>query len=100
MADTCTISATLRNQDGTPRPGVTVSVYVLATPVQSIVEREKNYVSDEDGVVSMPVWKGLPVRISILGRGISRELTVPSDDTADLFDLLADQPDPFQPVAT
>lgn len=108
---TCTISALFTNQDGSPRPGVRVSVYVLPVPVTGVLEREATYVSedlleddgetpnDDAGKVSFDIVQGTCVRISVL-HWLSRELVVPAEDTADLFALMAAAPDPFVPVPT
>lgn len=96
----CRLYATLLNQDGTPREGSTVSVYALPSPVHQVMQREVNKVSDADGLVEFDVVYGTPLRVTFLGRGISREIVVPDSPTADLLSLVEASADPFQPVAT
>lgn len=96
----CRLYAYLLNQDGTGRAGSTVSVYVLPSPIHHVFQREINAVSDEDGLVYADVVYGTPIRVTFLGRGISREIVVPEETTADLFDLIGATADPFQPVVT
>jgi len=97
---TCTITGTFTDQAEAPLEGVRVSVYVPPTPVTSVAAQERTYESDDAGLVSFDLVQGIRVRVSILQRGLSREFDVPAEDTADLFTLLSDVPDPFTVAAT
>lgn len=97
---TCTISATFTDQAEQPVEGFRVSVYVPATPVSPVVQREATYMSDDAGLVEFDVPRGARIRVTFIQRGLSREFDVPDAATADLLTLLADAPDPFSVVAS
>lgn len=96
----CRLYAFLRNQDGTGRPDVRLTVYVIPSPVHDVAEMKVDKATDEDGYVFFDVVRGIRVRVTILGRGVTREITVPDSPTADIFDVVGATPDPFQPVVT
>lgn len=98
----CRIYADFVDQGGSAVADFIVSVTNLFDPSSSaglsVVESHESYVSNSEGHVEFDVVIGAAVKISLVSTGLSRDLTIPDQTTANLFDLLGSATDPFQVV--
>lgn len=98
----CTVTAHFVRADGSDMKGVLVR-FTPATATDrpqgsAFVSSEITVESDEDGLVSMTLVRGMHGLLAVTGIPLFREVTVPDAPTADLFDLVADAPDPLEPT--
>lgn len=101
MSDTCTLVAHFTDASGEPFQGV----YAKFTPTRDVeaiksglvAVREVSASSDEEGNLELTLLQGLTGTLSITGIGIVRKVTVPTQDTCSLEDLIdVDGDSPFQ----
>ena len=98
----CRIYADFIDQGGSAVEGFIVSVANLFDPTSSaglsVVDSHDTHSSNSEGHVEFDVVIGATVKISLVTTGLTRDITVPDQATANLFDLLGNATDPFQVV--
>ena len=98
----CRVYADFISQAGAAVSGVRISVTNLFDPPNafglSVIEKVTHYTTDSAGHVEMDIVQGLTVRISLLSSSITRDVTIPSQPVANLFDILGPASDPFRVV--
>ena len=98
----CTVTAHFVRADGSDMKGVLVR-FTPATATErpqgsSFVSADITAESDEDGQLSLTLIRGMHGYLAVTGIPLFREVTVPDSPTANLFDLVADAPDPLEPT--
>ena len=98
----CRIYADFVDQAGAYLTNFEVSVTNLFSPSSSeglsVVESHTSYTSNSVGHVEFDLVIGAKVKLALVTTGLVRDITVPDQPTANLFDLLGDATDPFQVV--
>lgn len=70
----------------------------IRTSFGSIVERKNVFYSDISGSVEMSLMRGATVRVGISHFGITKTVTIPDSDYADLFKLIENADSAFEPL--
>lgn len=98
----CRVYADFVKQSGAAVSGFRISVTNLFDPPNaqglSVIEKVTTYTTNTAGHVEMDLVQGLTVRISLLGTSITRDVVIPSQGVASLFDILGPASDPFKVV--
>ena len=98
----CTVTAHFVRADGSDVKGVFARFTPLTATERpqgaSFVSADISAESDEDGLLTMTLIRGMKGYLSVTGIPLFREVTVPDSPTANLFDLVADAPDPLEPT--
>ena len=98
----CTVTAHFVKADGSDMKGVLVRFTPLTATERpqgsSFVSADVTAESDEDGLLSITLIRGMKGYLAVTGIPLFREVTVPNASTANLFDLVADAPDPLEPT--
>ena len=107
MGTTCRVRHTFYNASGDKLAGVVVRFTPDASVPQRVaglglvsgqVDVVSSHAAETLGEVDFRLLKGLRGTISLTHLPLVREITVPDVDEADLFDLVAELPDPLEPI--
>lgn len=97
MADTCTISGTILNADGTPNSDVHVVARVASTEVDQggqvlggvgVTSDPIEVFTENDGTFEIVLIQGGTYRLEIPFINLRKDILVPAADTADFADLV------------
>lgn len=99
MADTCTISGTILNADGTPNTDVTILATVQSslddyggqvepTAVVGVTSVVIEAFTEDDGTFEITLIQGLRVLLEIQAMNLRKEILVPATPTADFISLI------------
>lgn len=97
MADTCTISGTILNADGTPNSDVHVVARVASTEVDQggqvlggvgVTSDPIEVFTENDGTFEIVLIQGGTYRLEIPFINLRKDILVPSASTADFADLV------------
>lgn len=96
----CRITHTFLDAANAPVQGVAVRFTPTGPPIPEIglIVRGVTVLSNSSGVVSFDLIQGLRGMLTMTHLPLARDVTVPDRDTADLFDLVGNTPDPFEPI--
>ena len=96
----CLLSGKFFDAGGNPFKGL----YIAFTPIRheerttpvGFVARGITAQTDEEGYVSLYVFRGLRGILTLTGLGIVREVVIPDTASADIFDVISATQDPFE----
>lgn len=98
----CRITHTFMDASGNPVPGVVVRFTPLPVQDAGLVAREVTVVSSNAegtlGEIDFSLIQGLRGTLSMTHVPLVREVTIPFTDAAGLLDLVANTPDPLEPI--
>ncbi|MEC8306383.1 MAG: hypothetical protein VXZ72_00790 [Chlamydiota bacterium] len=100
----CRLYADFINQAGSAVTGFKVTVTNMfsdqasSSSGLSIVGNSVTYESNSSGHVEFDIVIGAKIQIALVGTGLTREITVPDQATANILTLLGDASDPFTVV--
>ena len=99
-ANTCLITGTFISSDGNYMPGVVVKFSPITAQKRhndfGFVAGDVTTKSDDLGRIAFNVVRGLFGMLSITHVGVARRVTIPDEETIDIFSLTAEAPDTFE----
>jgi len=81
---------------------IQITIENIYTPIRtmygSIIPRKTVFYSDITGFFEIPLIKGMTVRVGVSHFGITKTVTIPEDNYADLFELIENSSNEFEPI--